>query len=80
MLHSFVLQGASIVQQQKYIELFLVADNRAVRYTHGTFLWKSERSEIKQKIKDTESHPVILVKVNVSSWVMWAIFKESTAV
>lgn len=38
LLHSFVLQGASIVLQQKYIELFLVADNREVRYKYGTFL------------------------------------------
>lgn len=34
LLYSFVLQGSSIVQQQKYIELALVADNRAVRHTH----------------------------------------------
>lgn len=35
LLYSLVLQGISILQQQKYIELFLVADNREVRYTHG---------------------------------------------
>ncbi len=87
LLHSFVLQGASIVLQQKYIELFLVADNREVRYKYGTFLWKLG---IKQKIifcywgKFLDnlilfSHSVILVRVPVSSWIMWVIFNESTA-
>lgn len=32
-LCSLVLQGLPIAQQQKYIELFLVADHRAVRQT-----------------------------------------------
>lgn len=42
-INCFVFQGISIVQQQKYIELVLVADNRVVRCNYMEIYYECQK-------------------------------------